>query len=127
MVYIRVRFPDRAQLNILSNNLNYYIKNMIRIEVYSNKYKNGLIPFYKAKSNWAAGEDVVCILPYTPFVEKGIISKEEWMSGHQLIADKLGVEVREFPMDGRKKDAKALPFFNWRKCAIYLETISKMN
>ena len=25
MVYIRVRFPDRAQLNILSNNLNYYI------------------------------------------------------------------------------------------------------
>ena len=25
MVYIRVRFLDRAQLNILSNNLNYYI------------------------------------------------------------------------------------------------------
>ena len=25
MVYIRVRFPDRAQSNILSNNLNYYI------------------------------------------------------------------------------------------------------
>lgn len=25
MVYIRVRFPDRAQLNILSNNLSYYI------------------------------------------------------------------------------------------------------
>ena len=25
MVYIWVRFPDRAQLNILSNNLNYYI------------------------------------------------------------------------------------------------------
>ena len=25
MVYIQVRFPDRAQLNILSNNLNYYI------------------------------------------------------------------------------------------------------
>ena len=25
MVYIRGRFPDRAQLNILSNNLNYYI------------------------------------------------------------------------------------------------------
>ena len=25
MVFIRVRFPDRAQLNILSNNLNYYI------------------------------------------------------------------------------------------------------
>ena len=89
---------------------------MVRIEVYSSEYKSGLLPFYKAKCNRVASKDEVCILPYTPFVEKGIISKEEWTKSQQLIADKLGVEVREFPMDGRKKAMKALPFFSWCNC-----------
>ena len=93
---------------------------MVRIEVYSNKYKSGLLPFYKAKCNRAASKDEVCILPYTPFVEKGIISKDEWTKSQQLIAEKLGVEVREFPMDGRKKAAKALPFFSWHSCTLII-------
>lgn len=90
---------------------------MVQIEVYSSEYKNGLVPFYKAKHRKAVSKDKVSILAYA-FVRKGIISKEEWADSQQLIADKLGVEIREFPMDGRKKAAKTLPFFSWYNCAL---------
>lgn len=90
---------------------------MLRIEVYSSEYKNGLQPFYKAKFKREVSKDKVSILAYI-FVKEGIISKEECGESQQLVADKLGVKVREFPMDGRKKAAKALPFFNWYNCAL---------
>ena len=93
---------------------------MVRIEVYSSEYKNGLVPFYKAKCNRAASKDEGWILPYA-YVRSKIISEEEWRAeSQQLIADKLDVKVREFPMDGRKKDAKALPFFSWYNCVLII-------
>ena len=90
---------------------------MVRIEVYSNKYKSGLVPFYKAKRRIAVSKDKVSILAYL-FVRAGIISEEEYVESQRPIAEKLGVEVREFPMDGRKKAAKALPSFSWYDCAL---------
>lgn len=90
---------------------------MLRIEVYSSEYLSGLKPFYVAKSNFSAINDVVAILPYTQFVQGlGLISEAEWAKSQERIADKFKLEVREISMDGRKKAAKSFPYFSWYNC-----------
>lgn len=90
---------------------------MLRIEVFSKEYKSGLVPFYVAKGNFSAIDDVVATLPYIRFVQGlGLISEAEWAKSQERIADKFKLEVREVLIDGRKKAAKGLPYFSWYNC-----------
>lgn len=100
---------------------------MLRIEVYSNKYLDGLKPFYVAKSNFSAMNDKVLILNYIRFVQElGIITESEWANSQQLICDKFNLTIRETHIDGRKKLSKTLPFFTWYNCLAIMRNNFKV-
>lgn len=90
---------------------------MIRIEVYVAGDGAQLRPAYQAKSKYSICQDKVAQLPFIPFVEQlGVITMKEWAHSQENIAAKFRLTVREFPMDGRKTRARALPYFDWYDC-----------
>ena len=90
---------------------------MIRIEVYRTDGGAQLRPVYQAKSKHSVCQNKVAQLSFIPFVEQlGVITTGEWARSQENIAAKFHLTVREFPMDGRKTRARALPYFSWYDC-----------
>ena len=90
---------------------------MIRIEIYAAGDGTQLRSVYQAKSKESVCQDKVAQLPFIPFVEQlGVITAGEWAYSQENIAAKFHLTVREFPMDGRNKRARALPYFSWFDC-----------
>lgn len=91
---------------------------MIQIEVYAAGDEAQPRPVYKAKCKDSICHDKVAQLPFIPsFVERlGVITQQEWAHSQENIASKFHLTVREFSIDGRSKQAKALKYFNWFDC-----------
>lgn len=93
------------------------MNSMIRIEIYAVRDGAELCLVYQAKSKKSVCRDKVAQLPFIPFVEQlGVITTSEWAYSQENIAAKFHLTVREFPIDGRNKRARALPYFSWFNC-----------
>lgn len=90
---------------------------MIRIEIYAAGDVAQLRPVYQAKSKKSICQDRVAQLPFIPFVQQlRVITANEWAHSQENIVAKFHLTVREFPIDGRNKRARALPYFSWFNC-----------
>lgn len=65
------------------------------------------------KSHSSIKNDKVAILPWIGFVNKGLISEDEWFKSQQSICEKFGLYITERKVDGRNKLTKSMRFFSW--------------
>lgn len=82
---------------------------MIRIYVRKPNCEYGRV--YKAKSSVL--KDKVLSLGWIGFVATGFITEDEWAKSQQLIIERFNLYVVETRMDGRSKEARYTPYFNW--------------
>ena len=66
------------------------------------------------KSHSSIQDDVIAILPFFGFVDKGFITKEEWAKSQERIVDKFEIYVVETEIDGRTKVARNMKPFSWK-------------
>lgn len=64
------------------------------------------------KSNHFVASDHVCCLSYR-FVTNSIITPEEWAKSQETILDRFQLTMTTQRVDGRKKEIRDLPWFNW--------------
>lgn len=82
---------------------------MLRIYVRKPGAEYGRV--YKSKSSVV--KDVVARLGWIGFVATGFITEEEWNKSQQPIVERFQLYVVETAMDGRCKEARYTPYFNW--------------
>ena len=66
------------------------------------------------KSRDSIKDDKVAILPFIGFVDKGLITEEEWSTSQQNIVEKFELYVAESYIDGRTKTARNMKHFSWK-------------
>ena len=82
---------------------------MLRIYVRKPGAEYGRV--YKSKSSVV--KDVVARLGWIGFVATGFITEEEWAKSQQPIVERFQLYMVETVMDGRCKEARYTPYFNW--------------
>ena len=66
------------------------------------------------KSKHSIKNDIVASLPWIGFVDKGLITEEEWAKSQQTISSKFSFYISEMTIDGRTKLSRYIRRFSWR-------------
>ena len=64
------------------------------------------------KSRYSCKNDSVQRLAHHVFVQRNLITHEEWMTSHEKLVDKFHLDYNEIKFDGRSRYAKTLPYFS---------------
>ena len=84
---------------------------MIRIYVRKLSQKTGRV----YKSHTSIKDDKVKILGWLTFLVPGLITEAEWAKSEQLISEKFGLVIIESHINGRSKEGRNTPYFNWEE------------